>query len=88
VRKVRTAGCQVAIIHARKAVLGGLSPKDNREIPPLRFDVVERIKHAFPQLPVILNGGIRTPARRSARLAWCEGVMLRPRAYHRARVCF
>ena len=60
VGKVRSAGCQVAIIHARKAVLGGLSPKDNREIPPLRFDVVERVKQAFPLLPVIVNGGIRT----------------------------
>src|SRR6201999_2336720 len=52
---IREAGCQVAIVHARKAVLGGLSPKDNREIPPLRFDVVKRIKQAFPQLPVIVN---------------------------------
>src|SRR5262249_51519079 len=59
VSKVHAAGCQVAIIHARKAVLGGLSPKDNRDIPPVRFDVVQRIKQAFPQLPVIVNGGIR-----------------------------
>src|SRR5262249_19916026 len=59
VTKVRAAGCQVAIIHARKAVLGGLSPKDNREIPPLRFDIVKRIKQAFPDLPVVVNGGIR-----------------------------
>jgi len=83
VRAVRAAGCQVAIIHARKAVLGGLSPKDNREIPPLRFDVVERIKQAFPQLPVIVNGGIRTSAEALDALAWCEGVMLGREAYHR-----
>ncbi|MFL6600972.1 MAG: tRNA dihydrouridine(20/20a) synthase DusA [Steroidobacteraceae bacterium] len=83
VRKVRTAGCQVAIIHARKAVLGGLSPKDNREIPPLRFDVVERIKKAFPELPVIVNGGIRTSSAALAALAWCDGVMLGREAYHR-----
>ena len=83
VRKVRTAGCQVAIIHARKAVLGGLSPKDNREIPPLRFDVVQRIKQAFPQLPVIVNGGIRTSGEALGALAWCEGVMLGREAYHR-----
>jgi tRNA-dihydrouridine synthase A len=83
VRKVRNAGCQVAIIHARKAVLGGLSPKDNREIPPLRFDVVERIKKAFPELPVIVNGGIRTSSAALAALAWCEGVMLGREAYHR-----
>ena len=83
VRKVRTAGCQVAIIHARKAVLGGLSPKDNREIPPLRFDVVERVKQAFPQLPVILNGGLRTAGAALDVLGWCEGVMLGREAYHR-----
>jgi tRNA-dihydrouridine synthase A len=83
VRKVRAAGCRVAIIHARKAVLGGLSPKDNREIPPLRFDVVERIKQAFPQLPVIVNGGIRTSGEALGALAWCEGVMLGREAYHR-----
>ena len=53
------AGCQVAIVHARKAVLGGLSPKDNREVPPLRYDIVKRIKQAFPHLPVIVNGGFR-----------------------------
>jgi len=83
VHKVRTAGCQVAIIHARKAVLGGLSPKDNREIPPLRFDVVERIKQAFPQLPVIVNGGLRTASAALGVLGWCEGVMLGREAYHR-----
>src|SRR5882757_9507252 len=83
VHKVRTAGCQVAIIHARKAVLGGLSPKDNREIPPLRFDVVERIKQAFPQLPVVLNGGIREAGPALDALGWCEGVMLGREAYHR-----
>jgi tRNA-dihydrouridine synthase A len=83
VGKVCTAGCQVAIIHARKAVLGGLSPKDNREIPPLRFDVVQRIKQAFPQLPVIVNGGMRTSGEALGALAWCEGVMLGREAYHR-----
>ena len=83
VRKVHAAGSQVAIIHARKAVLGGLSPKDNREIPPLRFDVVKRIKHAFPRLPVVLNGGIREPRAALEALSWCEGVMLGREAYHR-----
>ena len=83
VYEVRTAGCQVAIVHARKAVLGGLSPKDNREIPPLRFDVVKRIKEAFPQLPVIVNGGIRDSAAALEALTWCEGVMLGREAYHR-----
>lgn len=83
VDKVRAAGCQVAIVHARKAVLGGLSPKDNREIPPLRFDVVKRIKQAFPQLPVIVNGGLRDSAAALEALTWCEGVMLGREAYHR-----
>jgi tRNA-dihydrouridine synthase A len=83
VRKVCAAGSRVAIIHARKAVLGGLSPKDNREIPPLRFDVVKRIKQAFPQLPVIVNGGIREASAALGALEWCEGVMLGREAYHR-----
>ena len=83
ISKVHAAGCEVAIVHARKAVLGGLSPKDNREIPPLRFDVVKRIKQAFPHLPVIVNGGIRTSAEVLEALTWCQGVMLGREAYHR-----
>jgi len=83
ISKVHAAGCEVAIVHARKAVLGGLSPKDNREIPPLRFDVVKRVKQAFPHLPVIVNGGIRTSADALAALTWCDGVMLGREAYHR-----
>lgn len=86
VTAVRDAGCQVAIIHARKAVLGGLSPKDNREIPPLRFDVVRRIKESFPELPVVLNGGIRDSATALEALKWCDGVMLGREAYHRPSV--
>jgi tRNA-dihydrouridine synthase A len=82
VTKVHAAGCQVAIIHARKAVLGGLSPKDNREIPPLRFDVVKRVKQEFSQLPVIVNGGIRQSRAALDALTWCEGVMLGREAYH------
>jgi tRNA-dihydrouridine synthase A len=83
ISKVHAAGCEVAIVHARKAVLGGLSPKDNREIPPLRFDVVKRIKQAFPHLPVIVNGGIRHSAGALEALTWCDGVMLGREAYHR-----
>jgi tRNA-dihydrouridine synthase A len=83
VRKVRDAGCEVAIIHARKAVLGGLSPKDNREIPPLRYDVVRRIKQAFPELPLIVNGGFREAHTALDALTWCDGVMLGREAYHR-----
>ena len=83
VRVVHAAGCQVAIIHARKAVLGGLSPKDNREIPPLRYEVVRRIKQAFPLLPVIVNGGLRDAGAVLDALTWCDGVMLGREAYHR-----
>ncbi len=86
VRQIRDAGCDVAIVHARKAMLGGWSPKDNREIPPLRYDVVERLKKEFPQLPVVVNGGFRTaPAAREV-LDWADGVMLGREAYHRPRV--
>src|SRR5579871_4393516 len=56
---VHAAGCDVFIIHARKAWLQGLSPKENREIPPLRYDVVQRIKQDFPHLTIVLNGGIK-----------------------------
>jgi len=83
VRKVCDAGCEVAIIHARKAVLGGLSPKDNREIPPLRYDVVKRIKQAFPQTPVVVNGGFRDANAALDVLTGCDGVMLGREAYHR-----
>ena len=83
VATVQTAGCQVAIVHARQAVLGGLSPKDNREVPPLRYDVVGRLRQAFPTLPLIVNGGLRDVAGVSAALDWCDGVMLGREAYHR-----
>jgi tRNA-dihydrouridine synthase A len=83
---VRDAGCDVAIVHARKAMLGGWSPKDNRDIPPLRYDVVRRIKDEFAGLPVIVNGGFRTAASAREVLDWSEGVMLGREAYHRPRV--
>jgi tRNA-dihydrouridine synthase A len=83
VTAVHAAGCQVAIVHARKAVLGGLSPKDNREVPPLRYEVVRRLKQSFPRLPLVVNGGLREPAEVLAALEWCDGVMLGREAYHR-----
>jgi tRNA-dihydrouridine synthase A len=83
VRSVREAGCAVAIVHARKAVLRGLSPKDNREIPPLRYDVVRRLQAATPMLPIVVNGGLRTTAAALQMLSWCDGVMLGREAYHR-----
>ena len=83
VATVRDAGCAAAIVHARKAVLGGLSPKDNREIPPLRYDVVRRLKDSFPALSVIVNGGLRQCDAVAEALTWCDGVMLGREAYHR-----
>src|SRR6202040_2405907 len=83
VRGLQAAGCEVAIVHARKAVLGGLSPKDNREIPPLRYDIVRQLKAAFPALPVVVNGGLREPRTVVDALSWCDGVMLGREAYHR-----
>jgi tRNA-dihydrouridine synthase A len=69
------------ILHARKALLRGLNPKQNREIPPLRYDVVRRIKRDFPWLQVVVNGGIRTLEQARARLAEVDGVMLGREAY-------
>ena len=83
VGKLARSGCAAAIIHARKAMLGGLSPKANREIPPLRYDVVRCIRQAFPQLPVIVNGGFREADSALQALNWCDGVMLGREAYHR-----
>ena len=86
VSKLRDGGCQVAIVHARKAVLGGLSPRDNREIPPLRYDVVRRLRTAFPSMPIVVNGGLGEPHAVLEALSWCDGVMLGREAYHRPYV--
>lgn len=82
VSTVATAGCTVFIIHARKAWLQGLSPKQNREIPPLRYDVVRQLKIDFPQLKIILNGGIKTAVAVKEHLTVFDGVMLGREAYH------
>jgi tRNA-dihydrouridine synthase A len=83
VTRIRDAGCDVAIVHARKAVLGGLSPKENREVPPLHYEVVQELKRDFPTLPVIVNGGFKDAPSTLGALAWCDGVMLGREAYHR-----
>jgi tRNA-dihydrouridine synthase A len=80
---MRRAGSQAAIVHARMAVLGGLSPKENREVPPLRYDVVRRLKAAMPDTAIVLNGGLRTVHSALDALSWCDGVMLGREAYHR-----
>jgi tRNA-dihydrouridine synthase A len=77
------AGCSVVIVHARKAVLGTWSPKDNREIPPLRYDVVRSLAKRIAPVPVILNGGLRTREQVVSELSWADGVMLGREAYHR-----
>ncbi|HEY2418259.1 MAG TPA: tRNA dihydrouridine(20/20a) synthase DusA [Steroidobacteraceae bacterium] len=80
---VAQAGCSHFIVHARQAVLGGLSARENREVPPLRFEVVRRLKQEFPQLSIAVNGGLRTPAQSESALLWCDGVMLGREVYHR-----
>ena len=81
VETVAGAGCQTFIIHARKAWLSGLSPKENREIPPLHYDRVYAIKQLFPQLAIVINGGIKTAADSLDQLQHCDGVMIGREAY-------
>ncbi|HEX4051551.1 MAG TPA: tRNA dihydrouridine(20/20a) synthase DusA [Steroidobacteraceae bacterium] len=86
VRAVQGAGCRHFIVHARQAVLGGLSPRENREIPPLRYEVVHRLKQDFPSLWIGVNGGLRQIEQCRAALAWADGIMLGREAYHRPQV--
>jgi tRNA-dihydrouridine synthase A len=79
---VAQAGCSTFIVHARNAILKGLSPKENREIPPLRYDFAYQLKRDFPQLEIIINGGIRTLADIDAHLPHVDGVMIGREAYH------
>lgn len=81
IKLVSSAGCDVFIVHARKAWLKGLSPKENREIPPLRYEVVRQLKKDFPQLTLILNGGIKTSAEVAEHLQSLDGVMIGREAY-------
>jgi tRNA-dihydrouridine synthase A len=80
-RDVVAAGSDALIVHARKAWLDGLSPKENRDVPPLDYDRVYRLKQALPGLPVIINGGIGSLAEAKAHLAKVDGVMLGRAAY-------
>lgn len=79
---VAASGCETFIIHARKAWLSGLSPKQNRHIPPLRYDVVFQLKQDFPQLEIIINGGIDTLDTCLTLLNTVDGVMLGREIYH------
>ena len=79
---VAAAGCDVFIVHARNAVLKGLSPKENREVPPLRYEVVRRLKSDFPVLTFVLNGGLADWDAIGNELEHVDGVMLGRVAYH------
>ncbi|WP_340119183.1 tRNA dihydrouridine(20/20a) synthase DusA [Pelagibius sp. 7325] len=81
VEKIAAAGCRSFTIHARKAWLSGLSPKENREVPPLRYDVVYALKRDFPDLEIILNGGVLTLDDAQAHLQQVDGVMVGRAAY-------
>ncbi|HPE73069.1 MAG TPA: tRNA dihydrouridine(20/20a) synthase DusA [Candidatus Competibacter sp.] len=81
VRRVAAGGCTVFIVHARKAWLSGLSPKENREIPPLRHEVVHRLKRDFPELTIVLNGGLTTLEQVTEQLRQVDGVMIGRAAY-------
>ena len=79
---VAAAGSKTFIVHARNAILKGLSPKENREIPPLRYEVVYQLKRDFPDLEIIINGGVTTQQEIDEHLLHVDGVMLGREAYH------
>jgi tRNA-dihydrouridine synthase A len=79
---IADAGCRTFIVHARNAVLKGLSPKENREIPPLRYAVAYALKREFPDLEIIINGGIKTDDEIATHLQHVDGVMIGREAYH------
>lgn len=79
---VQSAGVDTFIIHARKAWLSGLSPKQNREVPPLRYDIAYQVKKDFPELEIILNGGVTTLEQSQEHLNHLDGVMIGREAYH------
>jgi tRNA-dihydrouridine synthase A len=82
VEALARAGVRTFLVHARNAVLKGLSPKDNREVPPLRYAEVRRLKRDFPEHEIVVNGGITTWPQIAAELAHVDGVMLGRAAYH------
>jgi tRNA-dihydrouridine synthase A len=82
VGKIYDTGCRVFVVHARNAVLKGLSPKDNREKPPLRYEAAARLKADFPDCTIVLNGGINEAAHAAALMEQFDGVMLGRAAWH------
>ncbi|MFT5063848.1 MAG: tRNA-dihydrouridine synthase A [Gammaproteobacteria bacterium] len=79
---VAESGVDTFIVHARKAILKGLSPKQNRDVPPLKYEYVYRLKQEFPQLEILINGGIKTHEECAEHLKHVDGVMLGREAYH------
>src|SRR5262249_44001429 len=79
--RVEAAGVDALIVHARKAWLSGLSPRENRDIPPLDYNLVYRLKAAHPRLPIALNGGVATVEAAQSHLAHVDGVMMGRAAY-------
>ena len=95
VTTVAQAGASAFLVHARNAILKGLSPKQNRELPPLKYDYVHWLKRDFPKLTIIVNGGIDTHAEIARELEQVDGVMIGRAAYHHPwllteadRLCF
>jgi tRNA-dihydrouridine synthase A len=81
VEQLTVVGCRTFIVHARKAWLRGLSPRQNREVPPLRYELVYRLKDEFPELEIIVNGGIRYFSEVNQHLQFTDGVMVGREAY-------
>lgn len=79
---VADAGCKTFIVHARNAILKGLSPKENREIPPLKYEYAYQLKKEFPNLEILINGGIKTYDEIDLHLQHVDGVMIGREAYH------
>lgn len=82
VETVAAAGCGIFFVHSRNAILKGLSPKDNRVVPPLKYDYVYRLKREFPELGIVINGGVETLQAIEQHLRHVDGVMLGRVAYH------
>jgi tRNA-dihydrouridine synthase A len=82
VATIAKTGCKTFIVHARKAILQGLSPKENREIPPLKYDWVYQLKQDFPDLEIIINGGLTQFEQMTEQLTQLDGVMVGREAYH------
>lgn len=83
VGELHRAGCNTFIVHARNAWLQGLSPKENREVPPLRYELVHRLKADFPDCTIVVNGGLTSTEQVLAQLQQVDGVMIGREAYHK-----